>query len=158
MRHTIGAWWCRSGPPGRHGRGRPTPSGLPSLNGRDHAPGGCEDRSKQLRVHSTRVGSLRWLKTLKRSATPTPLPQLSGVRFSFDPRKPAGSRIAAESVTVSGQPLALDKEYKLCTKEYLANVWSGVRASGCVWTWRALGRCWAARGGWRRFGRGYERV
>lgn len=44
------------------------------------------------------------------------------MRFSFDPSKPPGSRIAADSVTTGTDqlPLKLDESYALATKLYLA--------------------------------------
>ena len=61
-----------------------------------------------------------WLPALpQRSAAPCklspcfpPNPQVSGVSFAFDPARPTGSRVAPDSVFVSGQPLALDRRYK----------------------------------------------
>ncbi|KAG1664928.1 hypothetical protein FOA52_004450 [Chlamydomonas sp. UWO 241] len=48
-------------------------------------------------------------------------PQVSGVRFSFDPSRPPDKRVVPGSVTVGGAPLVVDKEYTLCTKTYLAD-------------------------------------
>mmetsp|Transcript_31617 Transcript_31617/g.57502 ORF Transcript_31617/g.57502 Transcript_31617/m.57502 type:complete len:1768 (+) Transcript_31617:51-5354(+) len=45
--------------------------------------------------------------------------QVSGVTFTFDASKPGGSRIVEGSVKLAGEPLVLDKSYKLCTKDYL---------------------------------------
>jgi 5'-nucleotidase len=45
--------------------------------------------------------------------------QVSGITFSFDPRKPAGSRLVPGSVTVAGEPLDLNKNYRVATKAYL---------------------------------------
>jgi len=44
-------------------------------------------------------------------------PQVSGIRFLFDPSKPAGSRIV--EVQVGDKPLDDAKEYKLATKPYM---------------------------------------
>lgn len=46
-------------------------------------------------------------------------PQVSGVRYSFEPAKPAGSRIL--EVTVGGEPLEASKRYTLATRAYLAS-------------------------------------
>lgn len=53
--------------------------------------------------------------------------QVSGVRFSFDPEKPGGSRVVDGSVMVKRhsatafEPLHLDSKYRVATKEYLSN-------------------------------------
>jgi 2',3'-cyclic-nucleotide 2'-phosphodiesterase (5'-nucleotidase family) len=44
-------------------------------------------------------------------------PQVSGIRFVFDPKKPAGSRLV--SVTVGGKPLDPAARYSLATFEFL---------------------------------------
>jgi 5'-nucleotidase len=46
-------------------------------------------------------------------------PQVSGLRFSYDARRPAGQRVT--SITVAGQPLADAKTYTLATNNYLLN-------------------------------------
>jgi len=46
-------------------------------------------------------------------------PQVSGVKFTFNPRKPPGNRIGADKVLVGGEPLDLERNYRLLTKEYL---------------------------------------
>ncbi len=46
-------------------------------------------------------------------------PQVSGLSFSFDARKPAGSRVT--EVTINGQPLDEKKNYSLALTPYLAN-------------------------------------
>lgn len=46
-------------------------------------------------------------------------PQVSGVQFDFDGRKPAGSRIV--KITVNGQPLDEKKTYTLACTSFLAN-------------------------------------
>jgi 5'-nucleotidase len=43
-------------------------------------------------------------------------PQVSGIRFTFDPRRPAGSRLV--SVTVSGRPLEPQARYTLATFDF----------------------------------------
>ncbi|CAH8581464.1 unnamed protein product [Dicrocoelium dendriticum] len=48
-------------------------------------------------------------------------PCVSGVRFSFDPSRPVGSRIPLPKVTIQGEPLHLDKNYRLCVKTYMAS-------------------------------------
>lgn len=49
---------------------------------------------------------------------PGRFPQVSGLRFSFDARRPAGSRVI--SVTVGGQPLDDKKTYTLATSSFIA--------------------------------------
>ncbi|MGB7923864.1 MAG: 5'-nucleotidase C-terminal domain-containing protein [Pyrinomonadaceae bacterium] len=49
---------------------------------------------------------------------PGRFPQVSGLRFTFDARRPAGSRIV--EVTVGGQPLNDKKTYTLATSTFLA--------------------------------------
>lgn len=51
-------------------------------------------------------------------AEPGRFPQVSGVRFSFDATRPAGSRIV--SLTVGGQPLDEKKIYTLATTTFIA--------------------------------------
>ena len=48
---------------------------------------------------------------------PGRFPQVSGLRFTFDARKPAGSRVT--SVEVSGQPLDDKKTYTLATNTFI---------------------------------------
>lgn len=45
-------------------------------------------------------------------------PHVSGMSFSYDPKKPAGERVL--EVKVAGQPLDLKKTYKLVTNDFLA--------------------------------------
>lgn len=52
-------------------------------------------------------------------AEPGRFPQISGMRFEFDVRKPAGSRIVA--VTVGGQPLDDAKKYTIATSDFLVS-------------------------------------
>ncbi len=47
-------------------------------------------------------------------------PQVSGVKFSFDPSQASGSRVLPDSVLVHGEPVKLNKAYKLATKGYIA--------------------------------------
>ncbi|HEX8494055.1 MAG TPA: 5'-nucleotidase C-terminal domain-containing protein [Pyrinomonadaceae bacterium] len=49
---------------------------------------------------------------------PGRFPQVSGIRFTFDPARPAGSRLT--EVTVNGQPLDDKKTYTLATSTFLA--------------------------------------
>ena len=53
----------------------------------------------------------------QRENTAGRFPQVSGLRFSFDPKRPAGSRLA--SVTVGGRPLDPAAHYTLATFEFL---------------------------------------
>ena len=46
-------------------------------------------------------------------------PQVSGLAFTFDTRKPPGDRVT--SVTVAGAPLEEGKTYTLATNNFLAN-------------------------------------
>ncbi|XP_064639871.1 mannosylglucosyl-3-phosphoglycerate phosphatase-like isoform X2 [Lineus longissimus] len=47
-------------------------------------------------------------------------PQVAGVSFGFDPMMTSGHRIDRKHVHIRGEPLDLEKSYKLCTKSYLA--------------------------------------
>ncbi|MGH9907281.1 MAG: bifunctional metallophosphatase/5'-nucleotidase [Pyrinomonadaceae bacterium] len=49
---------------------------------------------------------------------PGGFPQVGGLRFTFDPGRPAGSRVV--SVSVNGQPLDDKKRYTLATTNFLA--------------------------------------
>jgi 5'-nucleotidase len=51
-------------------------------------------------------------------AEPGRFPQVSGIQFSFDASKPAGSRVV--DVKVNGQPLADSKKYTLTTSTFVA--------------------------------------
>ncbi|KAL4457316.1 hypothetical protein ABPG75_012181 [Micractinium tetrahymenae] len=55
-------------------------------------------------------------------------PQVSGVRFTFDPSQPPGQRIVPGSVTVGGADLQPDAAYSLATKKYLAEGRDGYEA------------------------------
>ena len=61
--------------------------------------------------------------------------QVSGLAFSFDPRKAPGSRVVRGSVRVGGEPLVADKQYKVAMKEYIQQ--GKVRCCGApaVWRW-----------------------
>jgi len=48
-------------------------------------------------------------------------PQVSGIRFAFDPSKPPGHRVDPQFVKVGDEYLELNNHYKLITKSYLAN-------------------------------------
>src|SRR5439155_11532639 len=48
-------------------------------------------------------------------------PQVSGLSFSFDPEKEPNKRINPHDIKIKGQPLDLDKEYKLATKSFMAD-------------------------------------
>jgi 5'-nucleotidase len=45
--------------------------------------------------------------------------QLSGVRFDFNPGKPAGSRVVRDSIYVKNEPLDESRLYKVATSSYL---------------------------------------
>ncbi|KAH6946620.1 hypothetical protein HPB50_014211 [Hyalomma asiaticum] len=47
-------------------------------------------------------------------------PQVSGVSFAFDPKKPPGQRIDPQFVRIGDEPLDKDQKYRLVTKNYLA--------------------------------------
>ncbi|XP_048576403.1 mannosylglucosyl-3-phosphoglycerate phosphatase [Nematostella vectensis] len=47
-------------------------------------------------------------------------PQVSGIRFAFNPERDVGSRVIEESVQIAGQPIDKEKLYKVCTKAYIA--------------------------------------
>ncbi len=51
-------------------------------------------------------------------AEPGGFPQVSGIQFSFDARKPAGSRV--QEVKVNGQPLNETRKYTVATSQFLA--------------------------------------
>jgi 5'-nucleotidase len=51
-------------------------------------------------------------------AEPGRFPQVSGVRFTFDATRPAGSRIV--SVTINGRPLDDKRKYTLATMDFTA--------------------------------------
>jgi len=46
-------------------------------------------------------------------------PQVSGITFAFDPKKPPGSRVDPEFVKVGDEYLDMEHRYKLVTKAYL---------------------------------------
>lgn len=46
-------------------------------------------------------------------------PQVSNITFTFDPSHPPGSRITG-TVLIGNEPLVLDKDYKLVTRDYMA--------------------------------------
>jgi len=45
--------------------------------------------------------------------------QVSGVKFTYDAKKPGGERIVEGSVQIAGEPLNMERKYKLVTKDYL---------------------------------------
>jgi len=47
-------------------------------------------------------------------------PQVSGMRFCFNPNRDAGCRILENTVSIDDEPLDKNKRYKVCTKSYLA--------------------------------------
>ncbi|OXA43429.1 Trifunctional nucleotide phosphoesterase protein YfkN [Folsomia candida] len=47
-------------------------------------------------------------------------PQISGLRFAFDPSKPAGNRVDPKFVKVGDEYLQPHQSYRLVTKEYIA--------------------------------------
>ncbi|MEP6742626.1 MAG: 5'-nucleotidase C-terminal domain-containing protein [bacterium] len=51
-------------------------------------------------------------------AQPGRFPQISGMRFTFDASRPAGSRIV--SLTINGKPLDENRKYTLATTDYVA--------------------------------------
>lgn len=55
-------------------------------------------------------------------------PQVSGMTFVYDPSAPAGSRVS--EVMVGGQPLDLNKTYKLATNDYVLGGGDGYAALG----------------------------
>ncbi|XP_041377025.1 mannosylglucosyl-3-phosphoglycerate phosphatase-like [Gigantopelta aegis] len=64
------------------------------------------------------------LKALENGVSQYPVlegrfPQIAGVVFGFDPSLPPGQRIDPELVKVQGHYMVLDREYTLCTKEYM---------------------------------------
>jgi 5'-nucleotidase len=50
---------------------------------------------------------------------PGRFPQVSGLRFAYDPKKPAGSRVV--EVTVEGQPLDESRTYTVATSDFLVS-------------------------------------
>merc|ERR1712241_610148 len=56
-------------------------------------------------------------------------PQVSGITFAFDPKKPAGSRVDPEFVKVGDEYLDMEQRYKLVTKAYLEQGKDGRKAS-----------------------------
>jgi 5'-nucleotidase len=55
----------------------------------------------------------------REDAKPGRFPQVSGLRFTFDPARPAGDRVV--DVKVGGKPLDLDATYRLATLSFLAS-------------------------------------
>lgn len=48
-------------------------------------------------------------------------PQVSGIKFAFDPKKPAGKRIDPLLVRIGDEYVEKDRKYHMVTKAYLAN-------------------------------------
>lgn len=46
-------------------------------------------------------------------------PQVSGVTFAFDPRKPVGNRVDYRLVQIGDEWLKLNQSYSLCIKSYM---------------------------------------
>jgi hypothetical protein len=72
-----------------------------------------EGRFPQVRLSSLASGIVRvlWQPGVQQRREFAHGTQVSGVSFAFDPRRPPGSRVDADSVRVQGQPLELDREY-----------------------------------------------
>ena len=48
-------------------------------------------------------------------------PCVSGLRFKFDPEKPAGKRILMETLTmIDGRSFEMNKDYVVVTKQFMA--------------------------------------
>lgn len=47
-------------------------------------------------------------------------PQVSGIKFSFDPTQPAGERVVRDSVEIGGERIQEARCYSMCVKSYLA--------------------------------------
>ncbi|ELT96847.1 hypothetical protein CAPTEDRAFT_120927 [Capitella teleta] len=47
-------------------------------------------------------------------------PQVAGIMFGFDPNLPTGQRLIRDKVKVQGESVELEREYRVCTKHYLA--------------------------------------
>jgi 5'-nucleotidase len=74
-------------------------------------------------------------------------PQVSGIKFKFDPSKPPGQRIVPGSVytTATGkepEPLEDDKKYKVAVTEYLAAGKDGFDVFAASTVPSALVRAW----------------
>jgi 2',3'-cyclic-nucleotide 2'-phosphodiesterase (5'-nucleotidase family) len=46
-------------------------------------------------------------------------PQVSGIKFEFDPERPNYNKIIKSSVEINGKPIKLNKKYKLSANEFL---------------------------------------
>lgn len=55
-------------------------------------------------------------------------PQVSGMAYVYDPTAPAGSRVA--EITIAGEPLDIDKLYKVATNNYMLDGGDGYGALG----------------------------
>ncbi|XP_059158773.1 mannosylglucosyl-3-phosphoglycerate phosphatase-like [Physella acuta] len=72
-----------------------------------------------------KVTGLQLIEALENSVSKYPVkegrfPQVAGLCFGFDPTRPAGQRIGKELVKVQDEYIDPDKEYRLATKEYVA--------------------------------------
>ena len=47
-------------------------------------------------------------------------PQVSGIRFAFEPSKPPGQRVNSQFIKINGEYLDLEAEYALATKVFLS--------------------------------------
>ncbi|CAH8597004.1 unnamed protein product [Schistosoma intercalatum] len=48
-------------------------------------------------------------------------PMIGGIRFTFNPLKPIGTRILIEEVTIQNEPINMKHNYRLCITDYLCN-------------------------------------
>lgn len=55
-------------------------------------------------------------------------PQVSGIRFSYNPSLPAGSRV--KDIFISGKPIDFSREYAVATNDFLAAGGDGYKAFG----------------------------
>ncbi|KAK3597557.1 hypothetical protein CHS0354_018152 [Potamilus streckersoni] len=73
-----------------------------------------------------RVSGEGILKALENGVSQYPslegrFPQVAGIEFGFDPSKPRGQRVEKDLVKIQDEYLQLNREYRLCTKEYIAS-------------------------------------
>ncbi|CAL1547871.1 unnamed protein product [Lymnaea stagnalis] len=71
------------------------------------------------------TGSSQLIEALENSVSKYPVkegrfPQVAGLSFGFDPTKPPGQRIGRQLVRVQDDYIDFDKDYRLATKEYVA--------------------------------------
>lgn len=72
------------------------------------------------------TGHTIW-KALENGVSKFPLnegrfPQVSGIRFAFQPSNPPGQRVNADFVKINDEYLNLDAEYSMATKVFLSKV------------------------------------